>query len=397
MKKKILIIMPSMFIGGAERSLLGLLDSFDYEKNEVSLFLYRHEGEFYKYINRNANILPAVPEYGTFDVSIKSLIFSGKWRYGIARLQAKVEQKIHARIHPGENGIWMYMQKISKCLQNNLPDIPGKYDLAIMFLGVADTLVNKVDAKVKVAWNHTDYSTLGPDRKYDKWIFKHLNYVVSVSEQSKNQFLSVYPEMKEKAIVIENILSAAFIYDQAEADASDMPKNDGETTVLSVGRYSYAKNFDNIPEITYRLIQKGLKIKWYLIGYGGDEPIIKDNINKYGMQNNVILLGKKTNPYPYIKKCDVYIQPSRFEGKAVTVREAQILGKPVIITDYASAPSQLEDGVDGIIVPMENNKCADGIYNTLCDRGLLSALSDNCKKRDYSNKGEIVKIYGLLE
>ena len=85
--------------------------------------------------------------------------------------------RFHAKKHPDENGLCMHMQKISKCLQKYLPKIPGEYDLAIMFLGIADTLVNKVNAKTKVAWNHTDYTTQGPDPVYDRWIFKHINYI----------------------------------------------------------------------------------------------------------------------------------------------------------------------------------------------------------------------------
>lgn len=397
MRKKVLIIMPSMFIGGAERSLLGLLDSFDYDKYDISLFLYRHEGEFLQFINENVRILPAIPEYGTFDVPIKSLIFSKKWKFGFVRLRSKLEQKLHAKTHPDENGAWMHMQKISKCLQKHLPKIPGEYDLGIMFLGVPDTLVNKVNTTVKIAWNHTDYTTLGPDRMYDQEFFRKLNYVVSVSEKSKNQFLEVYPEMKDKALVIENILSKSFIIEQSKDNTPDMVKSSNEIIILSVGRYSYAKNFDNVPEITSKLNQRGLNVKWYLIGYGGDEPLIRQRIREYNMEQNVVLLGKKLNPYPYIKNCDIYVQPSRFEGKSVTVREAQILGKPVIITNYASADSQIKDGIDGIIVPMDNEGCAEGIYQSLGNKALLEEISENCQNRDYTNKEEITKIYDLFE
>ena len=397
MKKKVLIIMPSMNIGGAERSLLGLLDSFDYDRFDVSLFLYRHEGELLPYINDNVDILTAIPQYATFDVPIKTLLFSNLCKFGMLRLWAKLEQLIHKSTHPQQSGVWMYMQKISKCLQGHLPSIPGRYDLGIMFLGVSDTLVNKVNAKVKIAWNHTDYTTLGPDKSYDRWIFNHLDYIVSVSEQSKEQFLDVYPDMKEKAIVIENILSEAFIKSQAEEAGSGIQRFEGEWIFLSVGRFSYAKNFDNIPEIAKKLADYGVKFKWYLIGYGGDEPIIRQNIKIYKMEEHVVILGKRVNPYPYIKKCDIYIQPSRFEGKSVSVREAQILGKPVIITNYASSSSQLEDGVDGVIVPLDNEGCAKGIYKTINNKELLSCLAENLKHRDYSNKYEIKKVYGLFD
>ena len=115
------------------------------------------------------------------------------------------------------------------------------------------------------------------------------------------------------------------------------------------------------------------------------------------MEDRVIILGKKDNPYPYIRACDLYVQPSRYEGKAVTVREAQLLGKPVVITNYATSGSQLEDGVDGVIVPMDNKGCAAGIAALLRDPGRMEELAKVCSRRDYTNAEEVRKIYGILE
>ena len=177
---------------------------------------------------------------------------------------------------------------------------------------------------------------------------------------------------------------------------TDMPA-DGAIRLLSVGRFCDAKNFDNVPDICRRLAEDGLNVKWYLIGYGGDEPLIRRKIAEAGMQDRVIILGKKDNPYPYMRACDLYVQPSRYEGKAVTVREAQLLGKPVVITDYATSGSQLEDGVDGVIVPMDNAGCAAGIAALLRDPVRMRVLSENCAKRDYTNHAEVEKIYALME
>ena len=134
-----------------------------------------------------------------------------------------------------------------------------------------------------------------------------------------------------------------------------------------------------------------------IIGYGGDEGLIQNKIEEFGVQKNVILLGKKENPYPYIKACDIYVQPSRYEGKAVAVREAQILNKPVVITDFETSKSQLTDGFDGVIVPMDNEGCAEGICNLIKDKELQQRLIENTKITDYTNKQELEKIYALLE
>ena len=96
--------------------------------------------------------------------------------------------------------------------------------------------------------------------------------------------------------------------------------------LLSIGRFTHAKNYDNVPDIARRIVTDyGIDdLRWYIIGFGGDEQLIRRNIDRAGMQEHVVLLGKKSNPYPYIKACDLYVQPSRYEGKSVTVREAQI-------------------------------------------------------------------------
>lgn len=387
--------MPSIFIGGAERSLLGLLEQFDYEKYEVDLFLKRHEGEFLKYLPEKVNLLKENEKYRTFDVPIKSLLRSHPL-FAFARILSKIALRFHCMFTGEKAGVWMSMQYISKYLCPLLPEIEGEYDAAISFLGVPDILLSKVRAKKRIAWNHTDYSVLGPCKKYDLKIYAKLDYIVSVSDPCTNHFLSVYPRLKDKAVTVENLISKEMIDQFSKEFIADFP--DGKCIkLLSVGRFSHAKNFDNVPEICRRIRQQGLDIKWYLIGYGGDEELIKSKIAEAGMQEYVIILGKKENPYPYIKACDLYVQPSRYEGKAVTVREAQILHKPVVITAFETSCSQLTDGFDGVIVPTDNEGCANGIAAVLRDKDLQNRLIENTKKTDYTNSSEIEKIYRLIE
>lgn len=397
MKKKILFIMPSMFIDGAERSLLGLLGSIDYSNYEVSLFLYRHEGEFLELIPKEVQVLSVMPEYGTFDVPIKELLLSKKWKYGVARLWAKFSMKIHCIKEQENTGVWMAMQYISKSLLPLLPKIPGKYDIGISFLGVPDVLIERVDAKVKVAWNHTDYTVLNPNKKRDRELYSKIDYIASVSTPCTEKFVQIYPEFKDKAITIENLLDTNLLENQANEVREDLFPNKKGKVLLSVGRYSDAKNFDNVPDICKSILETGIKVTWYIIGYGGEEGLIQKRIKEANMEQNVILLGKKSNPYPYIKGCDLYIQPSRYEGKAVTVREAQILHKPVVITNFATSASQLQDGYDGIIVPMKNEECAMKIVELLKDEKRMNQLIDNTYKNDYSNRQELEKLYALIK
>lgn len=167
--------------------------------------------------------------------------------------------------------------------------------------------------------------------------------------------------------------------------------------VLSIGRYCIAKNFDNVPDICRKLCEKGVDIYWYIIGFGEGEELVRRKIIENAMEKRVILLGKRENPYPYIRACDLYIQPSRYEGKSVAVREAQLLRKPVLITNYPTAKSQVEDGIDGIIAPLDNEECAAEIKRVLDNKELIDQLVQNCSERDYSNSQEIEKIYQLVD
>ena len=395
MKKKILFIMPSMFIGGAERSLLGLLEHMDYNKVDVSVFLYRHEGEFLPFIPPQVELLPPMEAYATFDVPIKPLLLSKKMVFGAARLLSKLMLRLHCLTSGEERGVWMSMQYTARFLQPLLPRIPGQYDLAVMFLGVADTLINKVDAKVKLTWCHTAYDTLFPSRKMDLETYGKVDGIVGVSEDCARKIRSFYPELAGKVLTVENVLAAELIRRQSGESVGDMPQ-DGSIRLLSIGRYCEAKNFDNVPDICRRIRETGLDVKWYLIGFGGDEALIRERIAQAGMEDHVILLGKRDNPYPYIAGCDLYVQPSRYEGKCVTVWEAQILEKSVVITRYATSASQLKDGFDGIIVPMDNAGCAEGIAELLRDPDRMKMLSENCRRGDYSNAAQVEKLMELM-
>ena len=146
------------------------------------------------------------------------------------------------------------------------------------------------------------------------------------------------------------------------------------------------------------MVKDGIaNVYWYIIGYGVEEELIRKRIQESGMEDYVILLGKKDNPYPYIKACDIYVQPSRYEGKSVTVREAQMLGKPVVVTNYKTATSQIKDGIDGVIVPMDNSGCARGIAKLILDVAKQKAISYYCSTHDFGNTAEVEKIYRLID
>ena len=398
MKKRILIVSHALELGGAERSLVGLMNVLDPDRAEVDLFLLRHEGEMMNMIPPQIKLLPEIPAYTVLARPMKTTLKEGYILLTAARLFGKTKAVRFEKKHGyTESGVALeYSHKYTVGLMPQIaPD--KEYDLAISFLTPHYIVADRVRAKEKFAWIHTDYSEIQIDVESECKMWSAYDKIISISDSVTESFVKVFPLLANKVQLIENILPERLIRKQAEeVDVSCEMPQDVSFRLLSIGRYCRAKNFDSVPEICAHLIQSGLDVKWYIIGFGSGEALIREKIREWNMADRVILLGKKDNPYPYIKACDVYVQPSRYEGKSVTVREAQLLGKPVIITAYGTAESQLENGVDGIIVPLDNQKCAAAIACLLKDEKLRLALSDNCKSRDYSNAKEAEKIYRLI-
>lgn len=398
MKKKILIVSHAMEIGGVERALLGLLENIDTNTYDVDLFLLRHEGELMKFIPDNINLLPEIPQYTVLARPMIQTLKEGHILLIAVRLYGKKKAEQYVKKEKlNENDIAIeyshkYTKKFMPLIQKSI-----EYDLAISFLTPHYFVTEKVKAKRKIAWIHTDYSMVKVDRKSQLQMWSAYDYIASISENVTESFLRVFPELKEKVVLIENILPKTLIEKQADSSMDGDMKPGKSVCLLSIGRFSYPKNFDNVPDICRRIRKQGINIKWYLIGYGGDEALIRKKIEEAEMQNHVIILGKKENPYPYIKACDIYIQPSRYEGKCVTVREAQMLGKPVVITNYPTSSSQVKKGIDGIVVPLDNAQAADEIVELIKDSELLDKLKNNVSSRDYTKYIEINKVYKILE
>lgn len=400
MKPRIFIAMHYMEIGGAETALVGLLNALDPARVDVDLFLYDHRGEMMQFIPEWVNLLPQIHKYSVLERPIVELVKRGFWGIAAARMWAKRISKVAYKRSGSKLENNGGLDKMSKCTTPLLPKINPSmtYDLAISFLTPHRIVAEKVKAKKKIAWIHTDYTRVWVDAEEELKVWQKYDYVASISGDVTNTFLQVFPSLAPKIVEIENILSPSFVRKRAELkDVDKEIRHEGAITLLSVGRFSDAKNYDNVPDICKRLIGKTkLNIKWYIIGYGGDEALIRQKIKEAGMEEHVILLGKRINPYPYIKACDIYVQPSRYEGKSVTVREAQMLCKPVVVTNYPTAPSQIRSGIDGVIVPMDNEGCAHGLAEVICDKPLQERIIAHLKTHDYGNESEVEKIYTLI-
>lgn len=416
MKKRIFISMHYMEIGGAEMALIGLLQALDYTKYDVDLFLHAHRGEMMQFIPKDVNLLPEIKEYAHIECPMKQALLDGCWGVLFGRLKAKWLTRRYLR-KKGLTESAAGLQYVADCVSPFLPSLLkyGEYDLAISFIAPHNIVAEKVRAKKKICWIHTDYTRIDINVEQELPVWDAYDHIISISPDVTKTFLQIFPSLSNKIVGMENILTPEFVRKRSsELDVSaEMAKSNNTITLLSVGRFCEAKNYDNVPDICQRINSKfkfqnssavasgasraKLRVKWFLIGFGGDEELIRRKIEEAGMQDHVIILGKKSNPYPYIKACDIYVQPSRYEGKSVTVREAQMLCKPVVVTNYPTAKSQIQDGIDGKIVPMDNEGCAQGLAEFILNKALQKRITEYLRTHDYGNETEVGKLYELID
>lgn len=391
MKKKILFNMYNLEIGGAEKSLLSILNEIDYSKYNVDLFLYKHSGELINELPIEVNLLPEIDIYKTLCESTKLTFKKGYIKLGAIRTIAKYRAKL--------NKIPLaYDQYMNEMANKILPNINGKYDIAISNIWPHNLVTDKVNSKKKIGWIHTDYSNMKIDYKKDYKTLKKLDYIVSVSENCKEVFDRIQPNLKNKSITLENIVSSDLIKDLGNKDIEEKYiLNNEYLKILTVARLHPEKGVDRVVEVCKKLKDDGINFKWYIVGFGAQEEDLKLRAKELGLENNFYILGKKANPYPYFNMCDIYVQPSRYEGKAVAITEAKIFNKPIVITDYNSARDQIANNETGLIV----NNSIDGIYKGIKEiidnNELRKELINNLKKTTWSNESEIEKIYEIIE
>lgn len=393
-KPRILILMHYLEIGGAEKALIGFLKALGKFDINIELFLYQHTGELMKSVPEYVKILPEIKEYSILERPLSYCLKKGYFISACHKIKRKYKLKRYLQKNPGNEAVasHIYMDYDIK----HLPDLFnfGEYDMAISFLDPPHIMQDKVKSKKKIEWIHTDFESAKYDSEltFERW--NKNDVIVSISDKVTESFLSLFPELKPKIVKIENILDSSFIRLQSNMESVRLS---GNPVLLSIGRFTYAKNFDNIPQITKLLVNSGLNdLKWYIIGFGSDEILIREKIKETEMEDHVVILGKKINPYPYIKACDFYIQPSRFEGKCVAVREAQILCKPVIISNYPTASSQINHRIDGIISKGDNSSLAMSIIKLYQNKLLQNKIISFLKTHDYGLNDEINKFYNLF-
>ena len=387
--------MESMGSGGGERSLLTLLQLMDYGKYDVDLLLFNPSGLFMDMIPPQVNIISFGKDYDRFvqpvGASVKAYLAKGDVVGAYNRI-------MYSKTVNGKGGSTLYRDQLAwkymrRAFENTLPE----YDAAVGYLeGKPNFFVaDCVRAKVKIGYVHNDYNKLKMDKELDKKFFAKMDCLVSVSEKCCDVLKKVFPEYANKVRMIENITSPGVLKSMSAGVVEEYANKSGNI-LLTIGRLSQQKGYDIAVDAAEILAKNGVAFKWFAIGRGELQAEIEQKIKEKNLEDKFVLLGERANPYPYIAGCDIYVQPSYYEGKSIAIDEAKCFAKPIVATKFTTVLDQLADGETAVLAEIDAESVAQKIMQLLSDEKLCEQLSENLKKEKLGNEEEAEKFYGML-
>lgn len=386
--KNLLIVMPTLYNGGAERSLVNFLNEIPKGKYNIDILLFKKSGMFLKQVPKEYTVLDTPKDLKRMYGSLKETGVLLPWRV-IGNVCAKMMTR-NSRAKRGFRWKYFYGPTIKK--------LDKKYDVALAYISgeILYYVDEKVDADKKIVWIHNDYRQAMHPRKYDYKHLKNMDAIVSISDECVDILKDEFPEFSDKIYMIENITSSVTLEKQAqEFYPSEYTKDN--FNILSIGRLHEQKGFDMAIKAARMIKDQNIKFKWFVLGSGELEGELKSQIKEAGVEDCFLLLGTRENPYAYIKNCDLFVQPSRYEGKSVVIDETKILKKPIVVTNYPTVKDQIMDGKEGMIVDMNPEGIAGGIIKMAQNEELRMEYVNFLSSREYGNQKEIEKYLELID
>lgn len=385
MKKKILFVTENMNMNGANKSLINLLHNIDLNKYSVDLLVFSHEGVLLNEVPRNVNVIPQNDCLKYYEIGLLEALAKAPWKIKILRfLSASVRRISLTASKQIRSKIWRLYRKREIF-----------YDVAIGYCeGITHEFVlEKVNASVKVGWIHIPASAFMFDNDFQIPICKRLDRCVTVSEDSKKSLI-IKGVDSNKIIVIHNIVEKQKVLRMSVDNRIVLPTDIFK--IVTIGRLSPQKNIDGIIYIAKSLYDKGYHFIWYIVGGGNELENYKSLSHNVGVENLICFTGEQTNPYPYLRQCDLYVQPSRFEGWGIAVSEAKVLYKPILVSDLEVFREQITDGVNGKVSSIDIDKMCENIGSMIDNADYREMLANNLKKEEEGLNPNLEMLYGLL-
>ncbi len=370
--KKVLIVSSSLSTGGLEKCLIDLCNVIDYNKYCVDLYLFNEGRQLLPELNKNVRLLPDSPYYKVvynypFFKSILALLKKGQIRL----LFYRIKRFIRARLRQNEFTLsdWKMMKK-------TMLDITEHYDAAIGYeeCTACYYVADCVDASVKSGWIHTDLKQIQSNRVLDRSAFEKLDHICTVSQNSMNSLIELYPQFEKKYKLF--FTPAFFNYkkiDEMSLEESGFDKS--YINIVSVGRLVELKGFQLCVKPLRRLIDDGYLVRWYVVGEGPNRENLEQMIKEFDVESSFVLLGNQNNPYKYINSADICVQPSSYEGLSLVGVEEKYLKKALVATKIASYLQILENEKNGLLIERNEEEIYLAVKRLIENKDLRMAIA----------------------
>ena len=372
-KRKVFIAIHQLNLGGAQKALMSALNAIDYSENEVTLYVRKDRLDLLPQVNRNVS---------------KIIINKDHTRYYrkpyavLLYIKSKINDLLKRSNKSTDEKLKQYIVKKQIEFEKShyfTEDIT--YDVAISYIQdyTAKSVAENINAKRKVMFYHDSTDSL---HEFHCEVMQHFERIYCVSKGAQKAVKGFYPQYADKIDCLENYVDAESVRKKANEFVPNYPMD--KLILCSCGRITSVKGYDLAVGAAEILKKSGLDFKWYFVGDGVARPQIELLISEKQLDDYIEITGLQDNPYPYIKNCDIYVQPSYEESYGLTIIEAQILGKTIVSTATVGGQSIINDGENGVIADINSESIAQKIYLIYKDKVLQKAIQNNLAKKDYT-------------
>ena len=311
--KRTLIVTEGFHTGGVERSLIDFVNN-SCTNNMYITILCLSNSTANIILNKKVNIIYINQEVTMF---FEKILISLKYFFKIKNFDLfskRILLSMLAKLRYSNVTTFSW-----NCIKKYALNIEDNYDVVIAFKdGISWYYsIDKVISKKKYAWNHIPYKYVNSNKTIDIEYLKKFDAIFCVSN-------SIKKEMELNFVNVDNIKKLA---------NEKVNLNKKVINIVTVGRLVPQKGIDLIIEVADKLEKSNKKINWYIIGNGKYEKKYIKSIRKRGLTNSVFFLGAKKNPYCFMQNCDIYVQPSRYEGYGLTLAEAKIVAPRILASN----------------------------------------------------------------
>lgn len=388
--KKVAIFSNNLQLGGVQKSLINLLNAIS-GKYEIHLYLLDKDNELLPFVPKNV----IVEEIG-YPLRLMGISHNTAKEESFFRgLQSFILRGV-TRIC-GKKFVVPYIVNSTKCINE-------EFDVAISYVhdggdksfygGCNEFVLKRVKAKRKFSFMHGDFLKCGSNTAYNVRILAEFDKIICVSRYCAESMRKSVPSIKDKVTYVPNFIN----YDEIIRLANDNPKKYDSTSVnlVTIARLSKEKGLTRVLPALRQIIDSGIKVKWYIVGDGAHKDVICKEIEKEKLTEEVVLLGKQTNPYKFVLNADLFVLPSYEEAEGMVIKEAIGLGVPVLSTD-TGATKDILLAKFGFICNNNDKELSKVIIEVIGNRNLIETKRSNLRCYKPNNSDSEMRIQALIE